>query len=283
MITSALISQCRREYDDNPKSIRVSRQSNGSVNLFNTGHFPVLENSYVVYVSGVVKSETTDYTINRDTGDVQLVVTPANGVEVAVQFKYMEWRDQEWLDAINDGIDSLNGRGFFKQIARVQAPFSFSAGIQKYSGPSACVDIYELLVPAGPGVSGNLVKPRVNWSYQQDSNNVIIGNKPSVSQRAYISYLRALQPSSATSSTVDANDQWLEMIKKSAGSSFWRSLAGKIAKQGNATIDEGHFSFTNLRTMANDLSKDFENLTIRKKPTRPAKDLQYNDPNGGVA
>ena len=76
---------------------------------------------------------------------------------------------------------------------------------------------------------------------------------------------------------------WVEMVKKRAGAIYFRSLAAKIAKQGNASIDEGHFSFTNLRTMANDLDKDFEVMALRKKPTRPAKGIQWHIPDGGEA
>ena len=52
-------------------------------------------------------------------------------------------------------------------------------------------------------------------------------------------------------------------------------------KQVQYSIDL--FSFTNLRTMANDLDAEFERLAARKKPTRPAKDIGFQNPNGGVA
>lgn len=283
MITSALISELRREYGDEPKSVRVARQGNGTVNLFNVGKFPVIEGSYVVYLSGVAKVETTDYGYNLDNGDIRMVATPNNGVEVASQHQYAVWRDKNWVEAIGQAIEALNSRGFFRQIVRNTSIIRVSANVQVYSGPSACVDIYEFLVRDNNTTSGALVRPQINWSYQQDANKLVLGLKPTVSNYAAISYLRNLQKYSATSATLDILPDWTELVKKKSGAIFYRSLAGKIAKQGNATVDEGHFSFTNLRTMANDLDNEFENFSKRKKPTRPAKDMQWLAGDGGIA
>lgn len=280
-IISALISQCRREYGDEPKTVRVSRQGNNSVNIFNLGKFPVVEGSYVVYVSGIAKNEGGDYSIDLDNGDLNLMQTPANAIPVTVQHKYAEWRDKNWIEAMNNAVQDLNARGFFRQFSRVNAPFALSANLQKFSGPSACIDLYELLVQNS--VSGSLVKPNVNWNYQQDSNTVIIGNRSSVTQAAKISYLRNLQTYAAASATIDVLPEWEVLVKKKAGANFYRSLAGKIAKQANANVDEGHFSFTNARTMANDLDNEYQNLALKKKPTRPAKDLNFYSTEGGVA
>ena len=283
MIISALISQCRREYQDQPKSVRVSRSGDGSVNLFNVGKFPVVEGSYTVYVSGVAKTETTHYTFDLDNGDLSILSTPANGIEVRSQHKYATWRDKQWVEALNQGVEALNSRGFFRQVVRNTAIMRISANVQTYSGPSACVDIYELLASDDYTLSGNFTKPYVNWSYQQDANKLVIGSKPTVANRIAISYLRNLQTYAATSATVDALNDWNELLKKKAGALFFRSLAGKVAKSAHANIDEGHFSFTNLRTMANDLDVEFEKLAIRKKPTRPAKDMQFYDSAHGTA
>ena len=281
MLISTLIAQLRREYSDEPKSVSVSKQGNGTINIFNTGRYPVVESSYTVYISGVAKTETTDYTFDLDNGDIGTVATPANGIAVRADLKYAEWRDKNWMEAIAQSIETLNARGFFRQIIR--SSFNVSANIQSYSAPSACVDLYEFLVSNNGTVSGSFTKPQVNYSYQQDANKLVLGNKPSTATKAVVSYLRNLQTPSATTMTLDTLNDWNELVKKKAGAIFYRSLAGKIAKQGNASVDEGHFSFTNLRTMANDLDAEFERLAARKKPTRPAKDIGFQNPNGGVA
>lgn len=282
-LVSTLIAECRREYADVAKSTSVSRAGNASVNLFNLGKHPVMESSYQIYLSGALKSEGSDYSIDLDSGDLQMSVTPGNGIIVKANHKYAEWRDKNWLEAINNGLEELNARGFFRQVARVSAPFQISAGIQKYNGPSACIDLYEFLVSDNSTTSGNFIKPMVNWSYQSDANNLILGNKPISRNYAKISYLRTLQRYTAVSATIDVPATWEPLVKKYAGAAFFGSLAAKIAKQGNANIDEGHFSFTNLRARSRDLMDEFKDAAARKKPTRPAKDFGFFFPEGGVA
>ena len=278
MIVSALITQCRREFNDIPKSTESSRQADGTSTVHNTGAFPVIENSYSVYFNSVGKTETTDYTLDKDSGDLQTVVAQSNGVEILINFKYANFRDAHWVEAINHGIQSLNARGFFRQI--VDETLYISANKRSFSGPTNCVDAYKLVYSP---TSGSYVKLPVNWTYQQDANKFTLGDVSSTKLSGLVSYLRNLKTYTATSATIDALDDWIELIKKKAGEYYFRHMAAKIATQGAATIDEGHFSFTNLRTMANDMGGTFNEMAIRKKPTRPAKDVQWHIPGGGVA
>jgi hypothetical protein len=273
-ILSALVAQCRRDFGDNPKSSQVARMGNGVTNLFNIGKYPIVENSYTIYINNVSKAEGTDYVFDLDNGDLRTLGS-AVSTEVRSEFQYANWRDKNWIEAINKGIDDLNGKGFFKQVVNDRTSLRISANVQSYSAPSGSIDVYDFLVSDNNTISGNFKKPAVNWSYQQDANKLTLESKPSTANYAQISYLRNLRKYTASSATVDVTADWLEMVMQRAGAHFYRYMAGKIAKQGNATIDEGHFSFTNLRTMANDLNAEFENLAKRKKPTRPAKEMQY--------
>lgn len=283
MITSALISQLRRQYDDKPKSTRVARAGDGATTLFNLGKFPVIEGSYSIYKGTSAQTEGSNYTLDKDTGDLNYSIAPAASIEAIADYKYANFRDQNWVEAINHGIESLNSRGFFKQVVRNTAIMRLSANVRVYNGPSACIDLYEVLESDDYTVSGGFRRLGVNWSYQQDANKLVLGNKPTVANRLAISYLRNLKTYTAISATLDVLDDWLELVKVKAGAYYFRHMAAKKATEGNANIDEGHFSFTSLRTMANDLEADFERLAARKKPTRPTKEFQYHLGGGGVA
>jgi len=282
MITSALITECRREYEDTKKTTRVVQDGDSSTTLFNVGHYPIIENSYSVYKGTSGQTETTDYSIDLDNGDITFVSAPGN-IEVKAEFQHAHWRDKNWVEAINQAIEDLNGKGFFKQVVRDSSVMTLSAGVRTMSGPTNAIDVYEILESSNYTTSGSPQRLQTNWSYQQDANKVILGGAPSRANVLWTSYLRNLKTYSTTSATVDVLDQWKELVKKRAGAIYFRSLAAKIAKQGNATIDEGHFSFSNLRTMANDLNTEFEIGAARKKPTRPAKDMQYHIESSGVA
>jgi muramidase (phage lysozyme) len=275
MVTSALIGQLRREYGDKPKTTQATRQGDGQTTLFNTGKFPIIEGSYTVYKGTSAQTDVIHYALDLDNGDLRFAAAPASTLVAKADFQTAYWRDKNWMEAIAQAVESLNARGFFRQIVRNKTLMGLSANVREYSAPSACVDLYEVLTFDTNTTSGLYQKLRNNWSYQQDANKLTLDYAPTSRQPVAISYLRNLQTPSATSMTLDVLTDWIELVKKKAGAIYYRSLAGKIAQQGNATVDEGHFSFTNLRAMANDLDQEFERLAARKKPTRPAKDLQY--------
>lgn len=283
MIVSALISECRRKYQDIPKSTQASRLADGVSTLFNLPAYPIMENSYSVYFNTSGITENTGYTLNKDSGDLQLASVQAASVNILTNYRYANWRDQHWLEAINEAIRDLNGRGFFKQIVRLSSAFRLSANVRLYSGPSACIDMYEVLQYDTGSLSAGLSKLPGNWSYQQDANKLVLGFIPTVSQRAAISYLRNLQTYAATSATLDVNDEWIPLLKEKVGEYYNRFMAMKISQHGAATIDEGHFSFTNFRTLYKDCADAYEIMAKRKKPTRPAKDIGYRVDEGGYA
>lgn len=279
---SALIAECRREFQDLVKSSYAAKQGDAKSTLFNVGKFPIVENSYAVKLSPSVsaKVQGTDYNINLDNGDVTFLSgAPSTSGRVTINFQYANWRDQNWMEALNQGIDVLNGKGFFRQSVR--EPFAISANVRQYSAPSGTIELYEFLESDNGTLSGNMRRPSVNWSYQQDQNVLTLGQFPTANNQGWISRLRNMQIYTATSATVDVKYDWKELLKKYAGGVYTRSMAQKIATQGNANIDEGHFSFSNLRTQSNDLFNDFNNLAKVKKPTRPAVEIQNRLDVGG--
>jgi hypothetical protein len=284
MITSALIAQCRREFQDNPKSSYVQKMGDGSSTLFNAGKFPIIEKSFYVTLATSGKTSGTVYSLNLDNGDLNwLSGKPGANQIVAMNFQYANWRDQSWLEAINQAVDVLNGKGFFRQTVRDMTAITISANTRLITAPSGTIEVYEFLESDNGTMSGNWRTPSVNWSWQQDAGKIVLGQFPTANNKAAISYLRNMKKYSTTSATLDVKDDWIEMLKKYAGGMYYRSMAAKIATQGNANIDEGHFSFTNLRTQANDLFTDFENIAKAKKPTRPAVGIGYALDTGGPA
>src|SRR5574340_1032796 len=147
MILSGLITQLRSKYDDHPKAAQVTRTGDGSSTLFNLGRarVPVMENSYSVYKGTSAQVETSDYLLDRNTGDLQFIVAPTSAYATKVNFKHANFDDKRWREAVNDGIDKLNARGFYRQIVRDTSSFVLSAGKQVYDAPSGARDVYEIL------------------------------------------------------------------------------------------------------------------------------------------
>src|SRR3990167_755603 len=177
MILSGLISQLRSKYDDHPRAAQVTKTGDGTATLFNVGRnrIPIIENSYSVYKGTSAQTETTHYTLDKDTGDIEFVTAPLSAYCIKVNFKHANFRDKQWREAINDGIDKMNARGFTRQIIRDTSSFVISANRQSASGPSGAKDVYQLLENDG---SGNYADLRGNWQYQEDANKIVLGLKP---------------------------------------------------------------------------------------------------------
>jgi len=282
MILSGLIGQLRSKYGDQPKAAQVTRTGDGSSTLFNVGRsrVPIVENSYSVYKGTSAQAETADYSLDKDTGDLQFVVAPTSAYAVKVNFKHANFRDKNWREAVNDGIDKMNARGFTRQVVRDTSSLVITTSQQSYSGPAGAKDVYELLQNDG---AGNYADLRGNWKYEEDANRIVLGSKPSSSSSAAISYLRTLKKYTAVSATLDVKDEWHELLEKAAGAYYFEAQASRIAMQGNATVQEGHFSFTSLRTQARDLHDGFLREAARMKPTAAAKDIHYAIPESGKA
>lgn len=272
---ATLISQLRREFRDVPRTSQVAKTGDGSANLFAIGRYPIVEGSVSVYKGTSAQTSGTHYFLDMDNGEVSFVSAPTSAYVTKVNFKHAWFRDRDWVEAVNNGISWLNSRGFFRQIVRSPSLFHLSANVRVYNAPSACVDLYELLLHQNRTSSGAYIRTPGRWEYQNDQNKVTLEFLPSVLEPATISYLRAMQTYTATSATVDVKDEWLEAVKMKAGEYFHLAVASRLAREGNQSIEEGHFSFTNLRTMAETLGQRATELSVRLKPTRPAKNVKF--------
>jgi len=275
MITSALISKLRRKYNDLPELHQDIRTGDGSSTVYKTMKAPIKESSFTQYVSGVA---ITGYTIDLDTGD--LTLGAATSQEIKSQYKAVKFRDQHWLEFIQDAFDSF-GDQFFKTVIRSVTGITLSADVQVYDCPSDCIRLTEVLESDNYTTSGNFKKPYVNMSYDRRSNKLVLGAKPSKANYLKISYQRKLTRPTATTSTLDVEDNWLQLLDLHVGAQQARSYADRIAKQGNVSVEEGHISMSHLRTLANDSDVKFENLKRKLKPVMPSISIPYYIHGGG--
>ena len=279
MITSALISQLRRKYNDSPVKHEDIIQGDGVSTVYRTQYYPILEGSFKLYVANVLKTETTDYTIDLDTGDISLAAPTSD--EIKVQYQEARFRDQHWLEAIQGTFDVL-GDAYFRSVIRSTSGITLSAGVQVYDCPSGCIRMTEVLESTSYTSAGPFQEINTNTRYDRRSNKLILGQSPSRANYLQISYLKKLTRPTATSSVLDLEDSWLELVNLKAGADFLRSMASRFALQGNATVEEGYFSTAQMRQLANDNEIMFENKKSKLKPIMPASKIPYYIHGGGA-
>ena len=279
MIVSALITKLRREYSDFPEKHRDIRTGDGSSTVYRLSKAPVLESSHSLYVNNALQ-DASAFTLDQDTGDLDLVAATSN--EIRSQYKSVNFRDQHWLEGIQDAFDCL-GDKFYKMTIRSITGITLAKGVQVYDCPSDCIRLTEFLQSDDYTSAGNWVKPRINTRYDRRSNKLILGVKPSKANFTKISYARILTRPTATSSTLDLESYWIKMASHKAGAYYLRSMATRIAQQGNATIEEGHLSISHLRQLANDKEILFENAKKELKPIMPHSEIPFYIHGGGDA
>jgi hypothetical protein len=281
MITSDFISKLRREVNDNPVRKLDKVTGDGSTVVYKTLNAPIRESSYSLYYNNTLKSEgvSGNYTINLDTGIVTCAATTTD--EVKIIYDSVNFRDQNWLEAIQSAFYSL-GDQFYRSVIRSTSGITLSAGVQVYDCPSSCIRLLEALQSDDYSLNGGFAPVNTNTRYDRRANKLIFGGKALKANYLAISYLRKLTPPTATTSVLDVEDNWLELLKLKAQQIYFEHMAAKVSTQGNAATEEGFFSVANLRTLARDKENQFELLKRKLKPVMPASQIPYYIHGGGA-
>lgn len=80
--------------------VRDVTSGDGSTREFFLSVVPILPDSQVVYVSGVAKAETADYTIDDDTGRLAMIVAPPNETgNLVVTFRGVQIPEPDVVEA----------------------------------------------------------------------------------------------------------------------------------------------------------------------------------------
>lgn len=277
MIVSGFISQLRREYNDLPVKHRDKRPGDGSSTVYKTKFNPIKEGTFKLYINNTLQN-ASGYTIDLDTGDLELGAPTSN--EIMAHYQEVKYRDQHWLEAIKGTVQSF-GDKFFKMEIRNTSQMALSAGVLVYDCPSTCIRLTEVLQSDDYTTSGNWVGLGVNNRYDRRANKLILGGKPTRANYLAISYLKRVPIPAATSDTLDVEDNWLEVINLKVGAKFLRSMANRVAQQGNVKTEEKHLNVSYLRQLANDNEVMAENLMKKIKPIMPNSKIPFYIEGGG--
>lgn len=280
MITSAFISQLRREAGDIPVLHRDAIVGDGSSTRYATKFSPILESSLSLTVNNVAKTENSFFTVDYDTGDISLQSAVGATGTIRVTYKEVHFRDSEWLGFIKTGHRAL-GDQFFKMVNFDTTGVTLSRYVQKYNAPSACIRILKVLESDNFTTSGNWRIINSNWRYDRRANQLLLGSKPQRANYVALTYQRRVTVPTATSSVLDIEDNWLEIVAEKAKEQYFRSRAAQIAQMGNAATDEGFLKVQNLLGMAKNAADQFEILRQRNKPVMPGLEIPIHDPSLG--
>ena len=273
MLYSAFITKCRRFVQDFSILTQDTFDGDAATKNFRTNHRPILEGSYTIKVDNITKTETTDYTINLDTGVIAFVSTPASGSDnVIIEYEYCIARDTEWLDIINSVLSDLREKIWID--ANDETTFDIVKDQDDYGLNSISADIFAVIdvwYKKSSEADWKSVTRDTNVKYFKEQN--VLNLRPSFSSSDYdlrIRYLEAYALGSATTSTFEPVTKFHEMIKYFCGAEYVeRFIMLKIKEMGAMTKEPSYESMAEIRNYSSHLRKIAELKLARVKSEYP--------------
>jgi len=260
MLYSALILTLRSELKDFGRIHQETIDGDASTLNFILKNTPVKDASYVVKIGGVTKTETTDYTIDKDTGVLTFVSAPASGSDnVSVSYQSVKIRDADYIQLINDGIDHFRWK-FWKEtdnsttITTVRNQYEYD--LSTLTGILYVLNVW--YKSSSAATDWNSVQAFTNWKWLARQTKLYTDPPFDTSSLPIkIRYLKSFTKGTATTATVDIPDEILLPFKYYIYARFYeRIIPEKISETAAVTTFP---SFAPVQVVY-DISQKYYNL-----------------------
>lgn len=290
MLYSALITQLRNQVGDTRRRVHVDWTGDGTTTIFQmpTDTFPVLDqaSTYLVKVAGASKTETTDYTLDKDAGTLTLNSAPTNGQAVTIDSSAVYLTDSSWLSVINAVIYSL-GDDFWKEFVD-DTNFVTVANMLSLSlvasQPNA-IAIYDFAYRTGTSDDWRVVEEMTNWRYDRDNNVIYLGKRTAFTVAGQLFRLRGLKKytiGAAVSDTIDVQDKFLTIIEYGCIGRYWRwrykSVVELVSKM---STEQSRTPLQELIMLSDRFDRLYELEKGKLKPQKPARIIPPVKDGGG--
>lgn len=290
MTYASQITALRNQVGDNRRRVHVDWTADGATTVFQmpADTFPVLDQTatYVVKFAGVTKTETTDYTLDKETGTLVTVATQSNGTAITIDSSAVYVTDAGWLQIINDVIKSL-GDDFFKEFTD-ETGFTTTANMLSLSlavTQPLCIAVYEFAYRISTANNWTQVEEYTNWRYDRENNKIYLGDRTAFSVTGELLKIRGLKTytlGTAVGDTIDVQDKFLTIIEYGAIARFWRyrykyvvELVSKMTQESSRT------PLQELIMLSDRFDRLYELEKGKLKPQKPARIIpQYKDGGG---
>ena len=212
MLYSALIAKLRVELKDFGKIQKEVFDGDSSTLNFPLTYIPVKDDSYTVKVGGVTKEETTDYSIDKDTGVITFATAPAAGSDnVEVSYQSVKMRDGYYIELINDAIDHFRWK-FWKE-AEDTTTFTTVKDQYNYDLSSLTGILYLLncwYKTSSGATVWTAIQVLTNWKYMTRQQKLFVDPPFSPSGLPMkFRYLKSFTKGTVVSDDLDIPDEWI--------------------------------------------------------------------------
>ena len=281
MTHATFIGQLRAQVGDVKRRIHVDWTADGTANTFQMplDTFPVYDDSstYVVKVATVIKTETTDYTLDKTSGTLTLVATPTVGQAITIDSIAVHLLDADWLGIINGTVGSL-GDDFFKEF--VDTSHTTTAGMLSLSLVSLqpkCIAVSEWHHRRNTTDNYQTVETYTNWRYDRENNILYIGRNDVFTVTGELFRIRGLRTytlGTVVGDTIDVQDRFMTIIEYGCVARYWRwryksvvELVSKMTQEASRT------PLQELVMLSDRFDRLYELEKAKLKPQKPPRVL----------
>lgn len=289
MTYATWINQIRSQSGDTKRRTHVDWLGDGTTNVFQmpADTFPVLDDTttYAVKVATVLKTETTDYTLDKVTGTLTFVSTPTNGQAITVDGVAVHLLNADWLQITNDVIKSL-GDDYWKEF--VDTAHTASAGMLSLSLAALqpqCIAVYDFSRRFTSQEEWTTVEEICNWRYDRDNNIIYVGISDAFGVNGELLRIRGLKTyilGTAITDTIDVQDKFLTVLEYGCLARYWRwryknvvELVTKMTQENTRT------PLQELIMLSDRFDRLYELEKAKLKPGKPARIIPPYREGGG--
>jgi len=288
MTYASEISSLRAEVGDTPRRSYTEFTGDGIATVFQMPDdaFPVLESSYEVKVAGIVQVETTQFTLDVETGTIDFVSAPGSNVSVTITCKSVHLTDAGWITIINNTIRSF-GDDYWKEFID-DTTFKTAANALSLSlvtGQPNCIAIYEFQWRQNTISNWLPVEEIVNWRYDRENNVIYLGNRDAFTVTNELFRVRGLKTytlGTVKTDTLDLQDKYLTVLEYGAIARYWKwryksvvELVSKMTQENTRT------PLQELIMLSDRFDRLYEIEKGKLKPQKPPRIIPPYKNNGG--
>lgn len=289
MTIATYISQLRVQSGDTRRRVHVDWIGDGSTTVFNMPKdcFPVLEQAgtYVVKVAGSAKTESSDFTLDKETGTLIFVVAPSAAAAITCDHSAVHLTDASWMQVIADVTKSL-GDDFFKEFVddtfvTVKNALSLSlVAKQPY-----CIAVYEFQYRKSTADEWQTVETFANWRFDRENNIIYVGRTtafPADGELLRVRGLKSYVAPTAVGDTLDVQDRFLTIFEYGSLARYWRRRYRDVIEL--VTKESTELSRTPLQELimlADRFDRLYEAEKVKLKPAKPPRVLPRFLESGG--
>ncbi len=279
------ISKLRVELKDFGEIKKDVWDGDASALNFQASNRPIKDGSYTVKVGGVTKTETTDYTLNRDTGLLTFVSAPGAGSDnVELTYETVKIRDEDYLEIINDGIDHFRWK--FWDMATDESTLTTVKDQYEYDCSGITGILYVLKVwykiSSGSAV-WEAVQGLTNYKYYTRSQELYVNPTFDIdSLPMKLLYLKSFTKGTVTSATLAIPDEWILPYKFYVYARYYeRQIPEKVGETAAVTTIPSYTPAQVMFLIAESYYKKADEVANKIAPKLPPMAIQQLK--GGVA